>query len=121
MTATANRQARRAQAAKKPGTPGEALAGNHPVTFPDIPALYASGLQIAPIANEFILTFTRAKYGSVTIDGQKTDVVAIEPVAAITLNVITMKEALAAIQKVVNEYESEHGEIVSPFLKAKSE
>jgi hypothetical protein len=109
------------QAAAAIGAMGqpETLADGAVVSLFDAPSFYASGVQVAPVANEVILTFNVARPGTATgPDGKTGNIARIVPIANVTLGLMTFKEAVLAMQAILTEYEKEHGEIVTPFLRA---
>jgi hypothetical protein len=91
------------------------------VTMFDGPSFYASGMQVSVAANEAIMTFTKIATGAALLDGQPATVAQSVPLANITVNIITLKEMTLAIQGIVDDWEKENGEIVSPFLRARRE
>lgn len=88
------------------------------IAFNNVPTLYATGAQISHIANDMIITFTGTKIGSGQQNGKPATVAQIIPILDLTVGVLTLKEIGVAIQEVVERYERENGEIVSPALRA---
>lgn len=119
----ANRHQRRMQAATgataeiRPAGAGEKVASDVHVSLFNVPSFYASGLQVATIANDVIITFNAAQVGQAQVSGEMQNVARFSPVANVTVSIMTLKEVLGAIQSVVHQYEAEYGEITTPFLQ----
>src|SRR6185369_10363264 len=99
---------------------GDELPEGANVELFDVPFFYASGMQAAPVSNDVILTFNRIRPGIATAPtGERTNIARVEPVANVTLSLMTFKEMVVATQELLEKLEKEHGEITSAFLRAK--
>jgi hypothetical protein len=86
-----------------------------------IDPIYASAVALQGTTEEFSLIFSRNRPAIAQIEGQMQHVVVLEPVAAIILNVHTLKDLSEILNETVKRYEAEFGVIETAFTRSKGE
>lgn len=101
--------------AKQPGSPPRAQRHEEPPKPVEGPLYYASTVSVQGIANELVLTFSRARPATGTINGEQ--VMMAEPQAMISISPHTAKDLLVVLQDTLAKYESDLGTIETIFTR----
>lgn len=93
------------------------------VLMSDAPKVYASGAQIVNLGNEFLISFNRHLLGRfVGMKDVPENAVAGQVVATAEISVspMTLKDLSILVNKAVADWESEWGEIETPYSRMRA-
>jgi hypothetical protein len=86
------------------------------------PIFSVAGVQAFATGNEVSLVFTRTRPGTIAVEGsaEPAQIGIGEPQAIISASPGTAKDLMTVLGDVIDAYEKEFGEIVTPFLKERA-
>jgi len=102
------------------GTPSSSLLPRPQVIAANSPSYYASGVQLASVGNDVVVSFTRPLMGHVWVGDVAMAVAETQPVVEINMSIMTIKDLSIILSEFVSQYESQFGEIETDFTRLKA-
>ena len=84
------------------------------------PSYYASGVQLASVGNDVVVSFTRPVMGHVWVGDVPMAVAETQPVVEINMSIMTIKDLSIILSEFVSQYEARFGEIETDFTRLRA-